>query len=177
MVASSARASAFSASTLRVDLRGAIEEVVVLQQVGLVGQDLLHAQRPLLVPRARQAERLVPGRQLDGAGAGVLGQRDGQHLNQDAVDVVLGLLLRSAQRVDLHAVAEAPRLRVGDAVALAPISSHRSVKARILQISVDEADAGVHEERNAARTPARSLLGGPSGAFTASSTAIAVASA
>ena len=36
------------------DLR-ALEEVGVLEQVGLVGQHLLDAQRPLLVPRARQA--------------------------------------------------------------------------------------------------------------------------
>ena len=67
----------------------------------------------------RQAERLVPGRQLHGAGAGVLRQRDRQHLDQDAVDVVLGLLLGQAERVDLHAVAEEAVLRVGDAVALA----------------------------------------------------------
>ena len=52
--------------------REPVEDVVVLQQVGLVGQHLLHPQRPLLVPRPRQAERLVPGRQLHGAGAGVL---------------------------------------------------------------------------------------------------------
>ena len=50
----------------------AVEDVVVLEQVGLEGQHLLQPQRPLLVPRPRQAERLVPRRQLDGAGAGVL---------------------------------------------------------------------------------------------------------
>ena len=43
----------------------ALEDVGVLEQVGLVGEHLLDPQRPLLVPRARQAERLVPGRQLD----------------------------------------------------------------------------------------------------------------
>jgi hypothetical protein len=46
------------------DRRRAVEDVAVFQEVGLIGQDLLHAQRPLLVPRPRQAERLVPGRQL-----------------------------------------------------------------------------------------------------------------
>jgi hypothetical protein len=51
---------------LGLDHHRALEDVVVLEQVGLVGQDLLHPQRPLLVPRARQAERLVPRRQLDG---------------------------------------------------------------------------------------------------------------
>src|SRR6185295_14677755 len=43
------------------NLRGAVEDVAIFEQVGLVGEDLLHAQRPLLVERARQAERLVPG--------------------------------------------------------------------------------------------------------------------
>ncbi len=41
---------------------GALEEVGVLQQVGFVGEDLLDAQGPLLVPGPGQAERLVPGR-------------------------------------------------------------------------------------------------------------------
>ena len=48
------------------------EEVVVLEQVGLVGEHLLHPQRPLLVPRPRQAERLVPRRQLHRPGPRVL---------------------------------------------------------------------------------------------------------
>ena len=110
---------AFSASTLRVDHRRAVEHVAVFEQVGLVGEDLLHAQRPLLVPRPRQAERLVPGRQLHGAGARVLRQRHRQHLDQDAGDVVLRLRLGQAERIHLHAVAEQPLLGIGDAVALA----------------------------------------------------------
>ena len=118
------------------DRRRAVENVAVFEQVGLVGEDLLHAQRPLLVPRPRQAERLVPGRQLHGAGARVLRQRHGQHLDEDARDVVLRLLLGQPERIDLHAVAEQPLLRVIDAVALAVISSHSSAKARILHISV-----------------------------------------
>ena len=82
---------------LALDLQRAVEEVAIFEQVGLIGHDLLHAQRPLLVPRARQAERLVPGRKLHGAGAGVLRQHDGQHLDEDAVDVVLRLLLGEAR--------------------------------------------------------------------------------
>ena len=97
MRASSARASAFSCLDLGGDGRVAVEQVGVFEQVGLVGQDLLHAQRPLLVPGARQAQGLVPGRELHGAGAGVLRERDRQHLEQDAVDVVLGLLLGQAE--------------------------------------------------------------------------------
>ena len=69
----------------------ALEDVGVLEQVGLVGEHLLDAQRPLLVPRARQAERLVPGGQLDRAGAGVAPERDGERLEHDPLDVVLRL--------------------------------------------------------------------------------------
>ena len=57
------------------------------------GEDLLHAQRPLLVPRTRQAERLVPRRQLNGSRTSVLAQRDSEHLEQDSLHVVLGLCL------------------------------------------------------------------------------------
>ena len=78
----------------------------MLEQVGLVGQDLLDAQRPLLVPGPGQAERLVPRRQLHGARAGVLGQRHREHLEDDALHVVLRLGLGEPERVDLHAVAE-----------------------------------------------------------------------
>ena len=81
MRASSARAASFSSSTLASITRRAVEDVAVFEQVGLVGEDLLHAHRPLLVPGARQAERLVPGRQLHGAGARLLRQRHGQHLD------------------------------------------------------------------------------------------------
>ena len=97
---------------------GAVEDVGVLEEVGLVGEDLLHAERPLLVPGARQAQRLVPGGQLHGARARVARQRHRQHLEQDAIDVVLGLRLGEAQRVDLHAVAEQAVLGIGHAVAL-----------------------------------------------------------
>ena len=97
---------------------GAGEDVVVLEQVGLEGQHLLHPQRPLLVPRAGQAERLVPRRELEGAGPGVLGEGDAEHLEHDALHVVLGLGLGEPERVDLHAVAEPAGLGVGDAVAL-----------------------------------------------------------
>ena len=53
------------------DLAAALEEIAEFEEVGLIGHDLLHAQRPLLIERPRQAERLVPGRQLHGAGAGI----------------------------------------------------------------------------------------------------------
>ena len=97
----------------------ALEDVGVLEQVGLVGQHLLDPQAPLLVPGAGQAHRLVPGRQLDRAGAGVAAEGHGERLEHDPLDVVLRLGLGQAERVDLDAVAEAQHLLVGDAVALA----------------------------------------------------------
>ena len=103
---------------LAVDLDRAVEDVAVVEQVGLVGDDLLEPERPLLVPRPRQAERLVPGGELHGAGARLLRQRHRQHREQDAIDVVLGLLLGQPQRVHLHAVAEAAERRIVHAVAL-----------------------------------------------------------
>ena len=127
----------------------ALEDVGVLEQVGLEGQHLLDAQRPLLVPRAREAERLVPGRQLDRAGARAAAQRHGERLEHDALHVVLGLRLGEPERVDLHAVAEAPQLGVLHAVALAaqllPQQRHRAQ----LRVLLDEAHAGVDEERDA----------------------------
>ena len=126
----------FRSSTLAVDHRRAVENVAHTPEVGLVGEDLLHAQRPLLIPWPRQSKRLVPGWKLHGARAGLLRQRYRQHFDQNAGDVVLRLLLGQAERVHLHAIAEAPVLGIGDAVALRVISSHSSVKARILQTSV-----------------------------------------
>ena len=71
--------------------RGALEDVGVLEDVRLVCEHLLDAQRPLLIPRPRQAQRLVPRRQLDGARARVAPERDGQGLEHDALHVVLRL--------------------------------------------------------------------------------------
>ena len=97
----------------------AVEDVAIFQHVGFERADLLQAQRPLLIPGPRQAERLVPRRQLHGAGARILRQRDAQHAEQHAIDVVLRLLLGQAQRIHLHAVAEQAQLRIGHAVAVA----------------------------------------------------------
>jgi hypothetical protein len=91
---------------LRVHDLGAGEDVRILEQVALVGEDLLESKAPLLVPGTGQTERLVPRRQLDGAGARVGGERHAEHLEHDALDVVLGLLLGEPEGVDLHAVAE-----------------------------------------------------------------------
>ena len=131
------------------DRRRAVEHVAVFEQVGLVGEDLLHAQRPLLVPGPRQAERLVPGRQLHRAGARVFRQRHRKHLDQDAGDVVLRLLLGQAERIDLHAVAEQPLLGVGHAVALARDLVPQLGKGAHLADFGDEAQPRIDEERDA----------------------------
>ena len=54
---------------LGLDDGRAREDVAVLEQVGLEREHLLHAQRPLLIPRARQSERFVPTRELYRPGA------------------------------------------------------------------------------------------------------------
>ena len=136
------RSSAVRASTTS----RAVEDVVVLEQVGLEREHLLHPQRPLLVPRAGQAERLVPRRQLDAAGPGPLRQRDAEHLEHDALHVVLRLGLGEPEAVDLHAVAEAPRLGVVDAVALEADAVPQLGERAQLADLLDEADAGVDEE-------------------------------
>ena len=135
---------------LAVDLDRAVEDVAIVEQVGLVGDDLLQPERPLLVPRPRQAERLVPGRELHGAGARLLRQRHRQHRQQDAIDVVLGLLLGQPKRVHLHAVAEAAELRVLHAVALLGDLVPQIDEGAHLGDLGDEAHAGIDEERDAA---------------------------
>ena len=127
-----------------------VENVAVFQEVGLVGQDLLHAQRPLLVPWTRQAERLVPGRQLHRPRARVLRQRHRQHLDENPGDVVLRLLLGQPERIDLHAVAEQPLLRVIDAVALGGDLVPELGEGAHLAHLGDEAQPRIDEERDAA---------------------------
>src|SRR3546814_8920934 len=101
--------------------------------VGLEGENLLQAKAPLLVPGPRQAERLVPRRKLHRARPRRLGQSDRQHLQEDAVDVVLRLLLGEPQRVHLHAVAEAAVLFLRDAVARS--EEHTSELQSLMRIS------------------------------------------
>ena len=124
-----------------------------------------------------QPERLVPRRELDGPGPGVLRQRDPEHLEDDPLHVVLRLLLGQAERVDLDAVAEAAELGVLDAVALAadavPHARERPHLARLF----DEADARVHEEADAADDGRQIGSSTLPEARTPSSTPMAVASA
>src|SRR5262249_22036847 len=122
------------------------------------GKDLLDPQRPLLVPWARQAERLVPGRQLDRPCSRVAAERHGERLEHDPLDVVLRLRLGQPERVDLHAVPEAQMALVLYAVTVAaellPENRHRAQ----LGVLLDEADSGVDEERDPAENRAHPLL-------------------
>lgn len=138
---------------------GSGEDVVVLQQVALEREDLLDAQRPLLVPGPGQTQRLVPGGQLHGAGAGVLGEGDREHLQHDALDVVLRLGLGQTQGVDLDAVTEATLLRVLDAVALVGDLVPDAAEGAHLAHLLDEADARVHEEGDPGDDLAEALRG------------------
>ena len=138
---------------------GAGEQVVVLEQVGLEGQHLLQSQRPLLVPWAGQPQGLVPRRQLDGPGPGVLAQGHPEHLQHDSLDVVLGLGLREAQRVDLDAVPEPALLGVLHAV---PLQQQRVPELREgahLAHFFDKPDPGVDEETDPRADLAEALLG------------------
>ena len=104
---------------------------------------------------------------------------DGEHLQHDAHDVVLRLRRGQAERVDLHAVAEAPELLVGDAVALAREAVPQLDERAQLAHLFDEADPRVHEERERCRPRAASLRRrAPRAApCTVSSTQMAVVSA
>ena len=81
----------------RLDLPAAVKDVAEFEQVGLVRHDLLQAQRPLLIERARQTERLIPCRQLHRPCARALREHDRKHLDEDAIGVVLRLLLGQAR--------------------------------------------------------------------------------
>ena len=131
----------------RLDLLRAVENVAEFQQVRLIGHDLLQPQRPLLIERARQSQRLVPGGKLHGARARGLREHDGEHLDEDAIGVVFRLLLGQAQRIDLHAVTETPLGGIGDAVALARDLVPELDEGAHLRELGDEAHAGVDEER------------------------------
>ncbi|OIQ64963.1 hypothetical protein GALL_534840 [mine drainage metagenome] len=87
---------------------------------------------------------------MHGARAGVFGQRHGQHLDQDAVDVIFRLLFGQAQRVDLHAIAEATVFRVGHAIAVQAQLIPKVCKGAHFAQFGDEADACVDEEGDAA---------------------------
>ncbi|GBD41802.1 hypothetical protein HRbin39_01188 [bacterium HR39] len=137
----------------------AVEDVLVFEEVGLVGEDLLGAQRPLLVPWTRQTQRLVPGGKLHGPRAGVFRERHAQHLDEDAVDVVLRLLLGEAQRIHLHAVAEEAQFRILHPVALAADLVPQSHEGAHLADLGDEADAGIDEEADPAEDLRELLLG------------------
>ena len=132
----------------RLDLLAAVENVAELEQVGLIGHDLLQAQRPLLVERPRQAERLVPRGQLHRAGARLLRQDHRQHLDEDAIGVVLGLLLREPERIDLDAVAEAALGRILHAEPVAGDLVPKLDEGAHLGELGHEAHARVDEERN-----------------------------
>ena len=138
----------FELGDFSINRRIVVKQIVIFQQVGFIGHDLLHPHRPLLIPGARQAKGFVPGGQLNGAGAGFFGQRHGQHFDQDPIDVVLGLLLGQTQRVDLNPIAEAAMFWVFDTIALlADFVPKLDEGAHFTHLG-DKADARIHKEGN-----------------------------
>ena len=91
----------------------------------------------------------------------VAAERDGERLEHDALHVVLRLGLREPERVDLHAVAEAPVALARDPVAgaaeLVPQPRHRAQ----LRVLLHEAHAGVDEEGDAREHPAHARVADP----------------
>src|SRR5262245_25319912 len=136
----------------------ALEQVRVLEQIRLVGEHLLDTQRPLLVPRAREAQRLIPGRQLYGSGPGVAGERHPQRLQNDALHIVLGLGLGQSERVDLDSVPEASLLRILDAVPVPGQLVPQPREGAHLAHLFDEPHTGVDEEGDAAHHVAHPIL-------------------
>ena len=132
---------------------GTVENIVELQEIGFIGDDLLQAQRPLLVPGARQAQGLVPGRQLHGPRPGVFAQHDGQHFQQNPIDVVFRLLFGEAQRVHLNAISEPSVFFLFDAKAVARNLLPQFRKGPHLGDFRDQLDAGVEEKTDAPDDP------------------------
>ena len=86
---------------------------------------------------------------LHGAGAGVLAHGNGEHLEQNAVRVVLGLLFGQAEAVDLNAIAKAALFGIGDAVALlGNLIPQVHERAHLTHLG-DKTNARIHEERYA----------------------------
>ena len=102
----------------------------------------------MLVPWARQAECLVPSRQLEGAAPRLLGQRYGQRLDQDTIDIVLRLRLCQAEGVHLHAIAEQESFRIGDAIAFAADLFPKFHKGTHFTKFRNETHTRIHEERD-----------------------------
>ena len=138
----------FEGFDFSVDSGVAIKEIVIFQEIGFKGHDLLHPHRPLLIPRAGQAEGFIPCGKLHSTGAGFFGKRHGEHFDQDTVDVVLWLLLCKAKRVYLYSIAEAAELGVCDTVTLQQDFIPEVDKGAHFAHFGDKADACVHEKRD-----------------------------
>ena len=144
---------------LRGDRRRPVEDIIELQEIGFIGDDLLQAKRPLLIPGPRQSQSLVPGRQLHGPGTGRFGKRNGQHFQEDAIDVVFRLLFGQTQRIHLNAIAESAILFLLNTITLAADFIPKLAKGPHLANFGDETKARVHEEGNAAHDLGKGRVG------------------
>ncbi len=70
-----------------------------------------------------------------------------QHFQQNAIDIVLGLRLGQAQRINLHAITEPPQFGVRNAITRgANLIPQKRERPHLADFG-DEANAGIHEER------------------------------
>ncbi len=133
-LAAAARASSLSSSTLRSITSEPSKMSPYSEGGSLVKRRSLSPERPLLVARVAAGRRLVPRGSWTARARAFFDERP-RHRQQDAVDVVLGLLLGHAASSPARRRAISA-LRIGDAVAPLGDLVHRSTKARIFDISV-----------------------------------------
>ena len=123
-----------------------VKQVVEFQKIGFIGEDLLHPHGPLLVPGARQAKRFVPGRQLDGTGARLFGKCDGQHFDQNSVNIVFRLLFGKAERIHLNPISESAIFCIFHAVAVPANLIPKIHECAHFAHFGHKSDTGIHEK-------------------------------
>ena len=132
----------------RLDEVGAAERVDRVRHAGLVGDDLLGAQRDAHGLLGRQRERLVVGVGVQRLRAA---EHAGQRLDRRAHDVVQRLLGGERHAGGLRVEAHQPRARVLGAERLAQLARPDAPRGAVLGDLLEEVDLGVEEERQPRR--------------------------
>ena len=125
---------------------GTSKDVFIFEQVGFKRQNLLHAQRPLLIPRAGEAQRFVPSGQLHASCSCRFRQRNGKHFEHNSLNVVFWLRFGKPKRVHLHAVPEAASALVGNAITLKTNAVPQFGECAHLAYFFNEANTSVDKE-------------------------------
>src|SRR3954454_18261909 len=130
----------------RLDEVRAAERVDGVRDAGLVGDDLLRAQRDPHRLLGRQRKRLVVGVRVQRLRAA---EHAGERLDRRADDVVERLLGGERHARRLHVRAHEPRARVARAVRLAHLARPDAPGGADLRDLLEEVDVGVEEEAQA----------------------------